>query len=86
MIRACDFITRIFSTRISKNGTIRKFHNGLGGVFSCSEEVISAREKGDPVVALESTIITHGMPYPDNLETALEVEDVIRQKVFKNPS
>ena len=32
-----------------------------------------------PVVALESTIITHGMPYPVNLETALDVENVIRE-------
>ncbi|XP_058448613.1 pseudouridine-5'-phosphate glycosidase [Malaya genurostris] len=32
------------------------------------------------VVALESTIITHGMPYPHNLETALEVEEIVRQK------
>ena len=32
-----------------------------------------------PVVALESTIITHGMPYPRNLEVALEVEEVVRQ-------
>ena len=31
-----------------------------------------------PVVALESTIITHGMPYPDNLRTAQEVEAVVR--------
>ncbi|XP_055602644.1 pseudouridine-5'-phosphate glycosidase-like [Uranotaenia lowii] len=33
-----------------------------------------------PVVALESTIITHGMPYPHNLETALEVERIVRQE------
>jgi len=32
-----------------------------------------------PVVALESTIITHGMPYPANLHTALEVEQVIKK-------
>lgn len=39
--------------------------------------------RGSPgsVVALESTIITHGMPYPHNLETALEVEQIVRQKV-----
>lgn len=41
-------------------------------------EVAQALQAGDPVVALESTIITHGMPYPANLETALEVEDVVR--------
>jgi pseudouridine-5'-phosphate glycosidase len=32
-----------------------------------------------PIVALESTIITHGLPYPDNLETALQVESEVRE-------
>ncbi len=45
----------------------------------CSEEVTAARSGGRPVVALESTIITHGMPYPQNLETARAVEDAVRQ-------
>ena len=42
-------------------------------------EVKSALENNKPVVALESTIISHGMPYPKNVQTALEVEDVVRQ-------
>ena len=42
-------------------------------------EVEKALEEGTPVVALESTIISHGMPYPKNVETALAVEDVIRK-------
>lgn len=33
------------------------------------------------VVALESTIITHGMPFPHNLKTAMEVEDIVREQV-----
>ena len=41
-------------------------------------EVKKAIEEGRPVVALESTIISHGMPYPKNVETALNVEKVIR--------
>lgn len=41
-------------------------------------EVKKALEEGKPVVALESTIISHGMPYPKNVETALNVEKVIR--------
>ena len=45
-----------------------------------SPEVKSALENGKPVVALESTIISHGMPYPQNVETALMVEDTIRQE------
>jgi pseudouridylate synthase len=43
-----------------------------------SEEVKSAIENHLPVVALESTIISHGMPYPKNVETALMVEQIIR--------
>ena len=42
------------------------------------EEVKEAIESGKPVVALESTIISHGMPYPQNVETALKVEQIIR--------
>lgn len=43
-----------------------------------SEEVQRALANNQPVVALESTIISHGMPYPQNVETALNVEQVIR--------
>ncbi|WP_300030049.1 pseudouridine-5'-phosphate glycosidase [uncultured Roseobacter sp.] len=43
-----------------------------------SAEVAAAQAAGKPVVALESTIITHGMPYPQNLEVARQVEDDIR--------
>ena len=44
-----------------------------------SPEVAAALEAGKPVVALESTIISHGMPYPQNVETALKVEEIIRE-------
>ena len=44
-----------------------------------SPEVKAALDAHKPVVALESTIISHGMPYPKNVETALEVERVIRE-------
>jgi len=43
-----------------------------------SPEVASARAAGKPLVALESTIISHGMPYPQNVQTAREVEQIIR--------
>jgi pseudouridine-5'-phosphate glycosidase len=43
-----------------------------------SPEVQAARAAGRPIVALESTIISHGMPYPQNVQTAREVEGVIR--------
>jgi pseudouridine-5'-phosphate glycosidase len=44
-----------------------------------SREVAETLADGGPVVALESTIITHGMPYPANLDTALAVEGVVRE-------
>ena len=47
--------------------------------LSISPEVQQALDEGRPVVALESTIISHGMPYPQNVETALKVEQTIRE-------
>jgi pseudouridine-5'-phosphate glycosidase len=44
-----------------------------------SDEVAAAREDGRPIVALESTIITHGMPYPQNLEVARDVEGIVHK-------
>ncbi|MEC8223739.1 MAG: pseudouridine-5'-phosphate glycosidase, partial [SAR324 cluster bacterium] len=45
-----------------------------------SKEVQDALADGKPLVALESTIMTHGMPFPENLETALSVESIIREE------
>ena len=47
--------------------------------FNVSAEVRSAIKNGEPVVALESTIITHGMPYPRNVATATAVEAAVRK-------
>jgi pseudouridylate synthase len=47
--------------------------------FHTSSPVKAALESGKAVVALETTILSHGMPYPTNLETALAVEDIIRE-------
>ncbi len=44
-----------------------------------TDEVRTALAEGQPVVALESTIISHGMPYPDNVAMAREVEQIIRE-------
>ena len=44
-----------------------------------SEEVMQAMTEQSPVVALETTIVTHGMPYPQNVQTALSVERIIRK-------
>ncbi|MCH3917206.1 MAG: pseudouridine-5'-phosphate glycosidase [Spirochaetia bacterium] len=49
-------------------------------VLDFSPEVKKAMQEGQPVVALESTIISHGMPYPKNVQTALEVERIIREQ------
>ncbi|QDQ40698.1 pseudouridine-5'-phosphate glycosidase [Legionella geestiana] len=45
-----------------------------------SPEVLQAMRETRPVVALESTIISHGLPWPSNIETALAVEDILRAK------
>ena len=45
-----------------------------------SKEVAAAKSQGQPIVALESTIISHGLPRPTNLEVALEVEDIVRSQ------
>lgn len=47
--------------------------------LTISEEVSEALKTGKPIVALESTIISHGMPYPKNVETALNVEEIVRE-------
>ena len=48
-------------------------------VFRVNPEVSRALAENRPVIALESTIISHGMPYPQNVETALNVEKVVRE-------
>ena len=51
----------------------------LNKYLDVKPEVAQAIAEGKPVVALESTIISHGMPYPQNVQTALEVERIIRE-------
>lgn len=50
----------------------------INKLLEISDEVKSELEKNGPVVALESTIISHGMPYPQNFETALKIEDIVK--------
>lgn len=52
----------------------------LKDMMEIKDEVKDAIRCGMPVVALESTIIAHGMPYPENVETALALEDIIRKE------
>ena len=51
----------------------------LNKYLDINPEVAAALAEGKPVVALESTIISHGMPYPQNVETALAVEKIVRE-------
>lgn len=53
----------------------------LKRLVNVSAEVARAIKNGEPVVALESAIITHGMPWPKNFEVATKVESIIRQRV-----
>jgi hypothetical protein len=49
-------------------------------------EVADALSSGRPVVALESTIVAHGMPYPQNLDLARDVSRILRERVREGPS
>jgi pseudouridine-5'-phosphate glycosidase len=51
----------------------------MSAALSVSPEIAAALAAGRPVVALETTIVSHGMPWPANLETALAVEDEVRR-------
>ncbi len=52
----------------------------MNALLNIQPEVADAIQKGLPIVALESTIISHGMPYPKNVETALAVEEAVRKE------
>jgi len=70
----------MFSKYITNEDTINPSHNAEISKRLCiSPEVQDALDKHKPIVALESTIITHGMDYPVNLQTALEVESQVRE-------
>ncbi len=51
----------------------------MNKLLEITKEVQQALADNKPIVALESTIISHGMPYPQNVEMATEVENIIRQ-------
>ena len=50
----------------------------LKDYLSVTPEIQEAIDAGKPVVALESTILSHGMPYPQNVEFAHKVEEIVR--------
>jgi pseudouridylate synthase len=55
-------------------------HEKLPDSIVLSSDILRARALGLPVVALESTVITHGLPYPDNLELARQMEEEVRSQ------
>jgi pseudouridine-5'-phosphate glycosidase len=54
-------------------------NSDLSDVLKYSDEVAAALASGSPIVALESTIISHGLPRPTNLDIAREVEAIVRE-------
>ncbi len=58
---------------------IKKFLNNYRHLIKCSREVSKAINNKTPLVALESSIISHGMPYPHSLEMVKEIEEVIKE-------
>jgi len=54
--------------------------NQLPKQFVVNPDIAQAQENHVPIVALESTVITHGLPYPDNLNLALDMEKIIRDR------
>ena len=51
----------------------------MTGLYICADEVADALARGRPVVALETTLITHGLPHPDGVAAAVAIENEIRQ-------
>lgn len=51
----------------------------MPAAFILSQDVARALERGGPIVALESTVLTHGLPYPENLSLAEDMEDTVRR-------
>ena len=82
--------TSIISRNIGKRysivvSNIGNKNNNNNSKFIKSNEVIEALKNNIPIVALESTIISHGMPYPKNYETAIDVENIVREnREFKS--
>jgi len=64
---------------MSINMNLRNISVERAKYFNFSKEVKEALKSGKPIVALESTIISHGMPYPKNLEVARRLENIIRE-------
>lgn len=67
------------SARYSRHLNLGRLAKRSDFHFQVSPEVLDAIETNTPVVALETTIYTHGFPYPDNMALALHLESVVRK-------
>ncbi|GFY61286.1 pseudouridine-5'-phosphate glycosidase [Trichonephila inaurata madagascariensis] len=71
--------------RLDKHGyfngpnKICRLSSSYQNFFKFSEEVSQSLSNNKPIVALESTVITHGLPYPENLKSVCQMEDIVRQ-------
>ncbi|QSZ33854.1 hypothetical protein DSL72_005427 [Monilinia vaccinii-corymbosi] len=78
----CRYINPAYNgvANLTKGGSAARpaFRDAESKIFKISEEVKEARDSEKPVVALESTIYTHGYSYPDNIRLALDLEDIVR--------
>ena len=68
--------TTVTCTSSSSDGDV----DNNGSIFQIQDRVKDALAKGNPVCALESTIVAHGMPFPENLKLAQEVERILEEK------
>ena len=82
IVASCENTIMWHSRRLWQSSQQRMFSSSR---FLIDPQVQKALVNGEPVVALESTIVAHGMPYPQNLEVAHQVESILREKVRKIP-
>ena len=59
---------------------IKRFLNKNKHIIKCSREVLEAIDNKIPLVALESSIVSHGMPYPQSFEMIKEIEKIIKDE------
>ncbi|XP_071949900.1 uncharacterized protein [Antedon mediterranea] len=76
-LKRCLQVTRFLPRKVLTTVDVSNRHLNTG-ILQLGNEVQHALKHGLPLVALESTIITHGMPYPHNVRTACEVEQIVR--------
>ena len=84
MINCQNHAKRIFWSRPRYTSLISFSKSSLStltGLLRIDSKVRAAINERRPVVALESTIVAHGMPYPQNFELAQKVEDILEKKV-----